>query len=52
MKITDGNYVDEKDAEMAYTYDNTETEYIKCVHIIKQSPDCGKVQCGGQAILR
>lgn len=29
MKITDGNYVDEKDAEMAYTYDNTETEYIK-----------------------
>lgn len=29
MKITDGNYVDEKDADMAYTYDNTEAEYIK-----------------------
>lgn len=29
MKITDGNYVEEKDADMAYTYDNTEAEYIK-----------------------
>ena len=29
MKITDGNYVDEKDADMAYTYDNTKAEYIK-----------------------
>lgn len=29
MKITDGNYVEEKDADMAYTYDNTGAEYIK-----------------------
>ena len=29
MTITDGNYVEEKDADMAYTYDNTEAEYIK-----------------------
>lgn len=29
MKITDGNYVEEKDADMAYTYDNTDAEYIK-----------------------
>ena len=29
MKITDGNYIEEKDADMAYTYDNTEAEYIK-----------------------
>lgn len=29
MKITDGNYVEEKDADMAYTYDNTEAECIK-----------------------
>lgn len=29
MKITDGNYVEEKDADMAYTYDNTDAEYVK-----------------------
>lgn len=29
MKITDGNYVEEKDVDMAYTYDNTDAEYIK-----------------------
>ncbi len=28
-KITDGNYADEKDADMAYTYDNTDAEFIK-----------------------
>lgn len=43
MKITDGNYVDEKDADMAYTYDNTEAEYIKGAYTsLSNRPIAGK----------